>query len=778
MSSKLKVYLAGLAILGTMAARGQSVGRLKDVANDYFEAERYAEAAELYEKVIGLSPSDDESRYRQAFSYYKITQYDEAEPRFARLSKTAGPFQPLSIYYYGFLVKIRGDFKRADSVFTAFLGLDRPEQKDLTDLVKFQKAGCELGMRLQRSNFRYPLTEMTGLNSEYNDFGAVEWPGRNSVVLSTTRKLGGRQYADPKYGGYLPGIISFRNEGSEWRQTNDFDKLNTRWSQGTGSFTGDGTKFFFSTCNKASPCKIYVSEWLNGSWSEPTALDSIVNQPGTDSKQPFITASADTLFFSSNRPGGKGGLDLWMSLRVDDSQWGPAINLGENINTPADEISPYYSPTHFSLLFASNGHAGYGGYDLYLAKGVSFFEPQIYNLGPPLNSTLDDLYPYLGEKGYLASNRNGSGFDLFQFDVGSHKSFFQYILSSDAVIDVEYHTIASLDLYAFRLDDYEGYEIFQPLSGTSALPQKQRRGYVNIYGQQAPPAGVVRLSIDKKTEILTLAKASGDFAFRLSPDTIAGKYTVLGDGIHNPPLTEADTLGDFYQYPYEKVYFDYGSSVLRKESMESLNDLVRQFHQSNVVLIDIQTHSDSRGNAEYNKVLSEKRGISIMRYLKSLGISEVKMRTFAFGEEDPISASDSWYARFFNRRAEIIIYTESPVTYAKPEIYLVMRDLSLKNVADNLGLNEQRIMEWNGVTSGQVKEGSTVRVFDPDHRSPSMRNLISQQDIDYNFFPYVVKPGESLRTIAEKFQTIEELILEINDLAGEVKPGDEIIVQM
>lgn len=775
----MKIFWSFILSLHFLTATGQSVGKLEKIADEFYNSDRYLEAAEFYDKVIGLSPDNTGARYKQAISYFKSTLYDQAKNKFESLSQAPGPYQPAALYYYGFLVKMQGNFKAADSIFSSFLELDAGLQQEYLSLVKFQKAGCELGMKLRRANPKYALHPLKELNSAANDFGAVEWPGHEELVLASTRKIHAHQYPDPKFGGYLPGFLSYSQVPlGKWEKTSSFEKLNTRWSQGTGSFSGDGSAFYFSECNKGTTCQIYRSSWDGLEWTEPYALDSTINQPGADTKHPFVTAGSDTLFFASNRTGGQGGLDIWMSLRINDSQWTPAINLGERINTRADEITPYFSATFNSLLFASNGHAGYGGFDLYLAKGTSFFEPVVYNLGLPFNSTLDDTYPFIGKKGYVSSNRNGQELDIFEFTFPSQKELFEDITSNDAVIDANYHKLVSLDLYTLRLDDYYGYEKFMPVSKAGALTVRSKRGFININGAGAAPKDLVRLSIDSKTEILTLANHEGDFSFRLSPDTIANLYKVTSDKHLALSVHEKDTAGEFYQYSYEKLYFDYGSHALRKESMEALNDMVRQFNQSNIALIDIQTHSDSRGNKEYNKALSEKRGVSVMNYLLSMGISEAKMRVFAFGEEAPVSHSDSWYARFFNRRAEILIYTAAPVTYAKPEIYLVMQDLPVKSAASNLGINPLKLMEWNGITSGELKEGNTLRIFDTEHSPPKMRNLISQSDIDYHFFPYVVQSGETISSIALKFKTVEELILEINHLKGEVKPGDEILVQM
>jgi len=344
------------------------------------------------------------------------------------------------------------------------------------ELAGRQREGCLLAKRGKEQQRDFKIEYMKKLNGGFHDFGAIQNPANGSVIFATTRNLSGQQYKGNQYAGLLPDLVMFeqKKNGSfnnvSGRQK--FDKLNTKWSEGSGTFSQDGQKFYFTSCKGKdnTGCEIMFSSLVDDKWSKPQALNEYINEKGAENKQPSLSTTSDTLFFSSNRPGGEGGSDIWMSLRGDEGEdWTPAINMGDVINTPENEISPYYSSAHESLLFSSNGHVGYGGYDIYGAKGNSFFKPDLFNIGFPFNSTWDDTYFNISDSiGYLSSNRkNKEALDLYSFRVPQEKLFLSLLFAGEMMIDGQivsrFRDAASVDLVTFRSEDYEGYALFQPI---------------------------------------------------------------------------------------------------------------------------------------------------------------------------------------------------------------------------------------------------------------------------------------------------------------------------
>ncbi len=747
----------------------QSITQLRNVADSYYQSSKYLEAMEFYAHLHELLPQDRSIHFRYASCLFNALRYKEAKKEFESLLMKGG-FADSVAYNYGLTIKILGDYHKADSVFGALLFEIAPENR-LYKVAEFQKAGCQIGLKqlMIRNNRNFREFEL--LNSESHDFGAVQNPITREIVISTSRKTKGKQFYDGQYGGLLPNMICF--DPNEQESCDLYDELNSQWAEGTGTFSGDGKQFYFSSCQKDTGCRLFESQFIEGEWSAPKPLNERINYPGSSNRHPAISLSGDTLFFSSNRPGGKGGVDIWMSIKVSNSDWSPAINLGETINTSADEITPYYSSRYEALLFASNGHAGYGGYDIFLAKGNSFYAPGIYNLGRPYNSPLDDTYFALGTSGMISSDREGGDFNIYQFDYKDEIQLLKSFINVESLVDLTKYSMTSLDLETFRIEDYESYHIFVPIK--EKLEEQDDQKHKNIFGVGEPEQEVV-LKLDEENSIATLVNAQSKFEFRLLPDSL--DYFSVEINKNKVQAIVKDTTYNYHKYNYETIYFDFNSTDLRDESIESIKDLINQFGIDNIVLVDIHTHADATGSHDYNFELSEKRGFSVMRYMLELGLPYRQARVFANGEENLVTNMDTWYGQLFNRRAELVVYTKHPVTYMKAKVYLVRHEMPLTVASNQLGLPAEKLKEWNGLKSSVLKEGHVLRVLDPQHQSPGLRYLIPQEYYSDQIFNHIVQAGETLRTIADKYRIPEELIYEINELDGEVRKGDVLVIYL
>lgn len=658
-----------------------SVPKQLKKADEYYQNGVYKEAIEFYDKIAGLDKDNHFAKFRLADCYNKTLDYEKAKEVFLELSNTPNQeYRARSMYSYASLLKQETRFDEADSIYNFLISVPDAEPY-LVELSRKQSEGCQLALRQEKTNKGFSIDLMEEINSKFHDFGAVINPSNNQVVLATTRNLPGTQYEELQYQGLLPDLVSFeRRNNGRWRMATSnqkFSSLNTKWPEGSGSFTKDGQVFYFSSCQdeNESACSIMVSYLENGNWTAPVALNAYINEPGSENKQPAISATGDTLFFSSNRSGGNGGSDIWMSLKgLEKESWTPAINMGSVINSPENEISPYFSSVFECLLFASDGHVGYGGYDLYAAKGESFFEPQIYNLGNPFNSTWDDTYFAISDTvGFLSSNREDHEIlNIYSFAVSNERLFLSLLISGESLIDARlasrFRDIQSLDLVTFRVEDYAGYDLFEPIRPSKPKP-------------------------------------------KILEDNIAQ----AGSGV-------------VAEVRFEKLYFDYELNSLRSEARAGLQSLAQQLQGSAFESIDILAFTDSIGSNSGNLRLSERRGKSAKDYLISLGIDEEKINVLPRGET-PSSGKDHWFKRIFQRRVEIIVKASDGLQLQQAKTYIVRRSNSLENIAEVLGVDFQQLSEWNGGIQGMIAAGNTIRVYEDPNVERPINLLVGEESL-------------------------------------------------
>ena len=743
----------------------QSVPRLTKRADQLFDNDRYLDATEFYKKIVSLDKRQElfEARYRLGICYLESLKYQEAEETFKKLgalNKSGNTYRAQAIYKYASIRKIDSEFEEADSLFAHVISIS--QDQDLIKLARKQKEGCVLAMRQHRVNKGYSVTFMDDVNSKFHDFGGVINPSNGQLVLATTQNLGGVQYEGTQFEGVLPDLASFEKSRDRWRLNSNaqrFDRLNTVWSEGSGSFTKDGQKFYFTTCKgeSGSGCKIMVSNLVDGRWSDPQPLNDYINEEGSENKQPNITATGDTLFFSSDRTGGHGGSDIWMSLRgIADDSWSPAINMGDVINSSEDDITPYFSSAFNCLIFASNGHVGYGGFDLYAAKGESFFEPEIYNLSAPFNSPLDDTYFNISDSlGFISSNRQDRRLlNLYSFHVPGERLFLSLLISGESLIDGQvisrFRDTRTLDLFAFRVEDYQGYELF--------APEKRIK----------PKPSVIAKQEAKEDEVIA-ANVSNE-----NTNEGLDNYSESGNPESNFRRSSATTSRAANSIDYEHVYFRYGSSGLEPAAKQALKDLVVQIKDMNLSSIEILAYTDIDGSSEFNQRLSEKRGMALMEYMISLGVPEDLIVVRPRGE-GPLSSRTSWYSKMFSRRAEIIVNSDQPIQLAKARPYAVRYEKTLDEVASLLGIDPNGLRQWNSFVKDTVEAGSIIRVGEELQLVPNIRYFLEEEDLRNSFFMYTVKPNETLTSIANKYNTVEELIAEVNHVR-DLKAGDEIFI--
>ena len=446
MNKPIILVIGMLLLWGTTFGQGSSQLR---TANQKFEERNYTDAIRFYKDALKETSADIAFAQFQLGNCYRfLLDYPTAEYHYKEAVALNDRRYPFARFHYASMLKQNGKYEQALPEFETFIVDieayfdDNENARIYFNQAKNEREGCILALTaLSTPKPDYNLTVLPSpVNTDYNDFGATFYGSENEIYVTSAKKNKKGAIIGGRFGETYADIYGYSFSGSKWvplKGKNLVDGVvNQKLGEAAGAFNADKTKFYYTKCDEAKGfCIIELAIFTNGKW-DIKKLGRNVNAPGTTSKHPALSPSGDTLYFSSNRAGGLGQMDLWMSISSDGVNWSAAKNLGKEINTPLDELSPYFDGNTGKLFFASTGHRGFGGYDIYLASGQNLDKMEIYNLGYPFNSNKDDLFAVFGKtRGFISSNRNGGPgkFDVYSFDIGTQKRVFAEISVDPAI---------------------------------------------------------------------------------------------------------------------------------------------------------------------------------------------------------------------------------------------------------------------------------------------------------------------------------------------------------
>jgi len=421
---KKSALFYGLMFLlhATVSAQNDAAqARMLEDATILYGQDQFNAAIPLYRELVDRGDTNPAVTFTLAECYRKIFNYPEAEAYYLKTIYQRQRDYPLALYYYALMLKLNGRFDESILQFDKFIDQYQHEEKlrEYVEQAMVDRDGSIMA-KSRQSEEKISACNLlpTGINTIYNDFAPAAYDSM-TLAITSSRVLSNRVVIDERFGEAFCDNYYFQKNETGWhdRTKARFNALNSRYNDGSGCFNSSGDRYYFTVCGKdGSQCKIFCSVLKGGKWNEPVALNDNINFKRYESKQPAISHGGDTLLFASNRPGGMGQYDLWMSINDGDDHWGPPMNLGSNINTKLNELSPAFTPLPFVFFFASDGHEGYGGLDLYMSKKLSSGETVVYNLNAPYNSNRDDCFLNVQEKiAYFCSNREGGfgGFDIY-----------------------------------------------------------------------------------------------------------------------------------------------------------------------------------------------------------------------------------------------------------------------------------------------------------------------------------------------------------------------------
>ena len=565
----------------------------------FFNQKRYGEAAENYTIAVEI----DSSAYKPVF-------FNLAKSEFL-----SGDYANALIHYQYYL---KGESKS-----------DKNREEALKNI-----ANCLFAIEAIKKPVPFsPVSLGKGINSPDDEY----WPSitADGQTMMFTRQARTTEKAGIRIIGQEDFYMSYLT-GGVWQEAFNAGKpLNTAQNEGAQSLSSDGSYMYFTACERPGglgSCDIFFSALDNGKWSLPVNLGSPVNTNKWES-QPSISANGRILFFSSNRPGGIGGKDLWYSILNGFGKFGNPINPGKRINTAGDEMSPFFHFDGKTLYFSSDGRPGMGGFDIYKATMINdttWTEPQ--NLGYPINTFNDELGLVIesgGEKAYFSSKRdNNEGKNIYSFNLYESIRPDPVAYLKGKVTDDETGMLLTAK-----------YELINLSTGKSvAENQTDDNGNFLV----CIPSGFnYALNVSKQGYLFF----SENFMFE-------GTHSVMKPYVMQIRLNPLK-IGE--KMLLTNVFYETDSWELKKESLSELNNLMNLLNENKELIVEIGGYTDSTGNNDHNLVLSEKRALSVVNFLIDNGISSTRLKYKGYGNSSPIGDNITSEGRRLNRRTELQI---------------------------------------------------------------------------------------------------------------------------
>lgn len=468
--------------------------------------------------------------------------------------------------------------------------------------------GCELAPGWRKNPTRYEVHRMEKFNSRRAEFSPMLTGDKYDQLYFASSRTKDKEAKISAITGQNNNNLFLvkQDEKGAWLAPQELeDEVNTEFDEGTPSFSADGNTMYYTYCAQdpegPRTAEIYISSRSSAKWGKGTRA-TIVKDSVTALGHPSISPDGKYLYYVSDAVGGLGGKDIFRSKVLGNNSFGPMENLGQEINTAGDELFPYCRDS-VTLYFASNGHPGMGGLDLFKATQDSTGHWKVENMGAPINSMGDDFgitFAGQAEKGFFSSNRNDArGYDhLYSFELPT------ITISIEGIVnDVDEYPIEEATV---RIVGKDGLNV--------KVPVKKDGSY--------------RVELERDIRYVMMASARG--------------YLNQNYELHTGPEEKNETyIVDFFLSPISKpvvienIFYDFDKATLRPESKKALDEMIKMLNDNPNVTIELGAHTDRKGTDQYNERLASRRAQSVVDYLIAGGIKADRLEVKGYGESVP-----------------------------------------------------------------------------------------------------------------------------------------------
>ena len=573
-------------------------------ADEQMARGEYHNAAATYRKIYNKLTKPAERTQRGEVAW----RMAEAERKLARYSRAAASYRNAIRFGYpdstaqllmAEMLHADGKYAAAIEAYEQFL-MRAPKSLEAREGLR----GARMALEMKKAPTRYKVRQEKLFNSRRSDFAPV-LAGNDRIYYTTTNEHVTGTARSEVTGAKRADIwTAGKDEQGKWQRPEAAEgEINTEADEGVLALSPDGSKMYFTRARVSStgdaPTEIWVSQRSDAAWGEARPLD-IFSDTVYSYGHPALSADGNWLYFTSDRPGGYGQHDIWR-ISLTESNALPE-NLGPGINTAGREMFPSLRADTV-LYFASDGHAGMGGLDIFRAVKSQGGPWQVSNMGAPVNSEGDDFgITFLkgSEAGFFSSNRGDArGYDhIYAFELPDLK-----INISGFVTDLEEEPIAGATIRIVGRDGTNKRTVTRN-DGSFSIPIDRGVSYVMLAGAKGYLNARQEFTSDEAEE-----DANYEVDFSLAS------------------LTEPNVV--------ENIFYDFDKATIRPESAEALDGLVTMLNENLEVTVELSSHTDRVGSEDYNLKLSERRAKSVVDYLVNAGIDPERLSWKGYGKTSP-----------------------------------------------------------------------------------------------------------------------------------------------
>ncbi len=688
----LIAFVSLWGVFQSYAQEDQSIVALADEMYNYGDRK---DALDVYLQAIAANKDNLRANYMAGICYIETIHRERAFPYLQKAYELNPAVSQDILLQIGRSLQFANKFDEAISYYQKYrkevesrsFKESKQQNSDVLKLIDRKIQECETGKELLAHPTEFRLESIgQAVNSEYAEYSPALNSGED-LIYFTSRRQGSTGGLKDRDNEFFEDVYFSKKINGQWQPPQNVGKpINTEFHEACISLSADGKQLFLF--REENGGDIYMStQDAAGKWTEPKPIEGKIN---SKYYEPSMSISQDGkfLFFVSNRPGGTGGLDIYLSQLDSKGKWGEPTNLGGVINTTFNEESPFFDQSTGTLYFSSAGHKGMGGYDIfksdYDSTNGQWGAPE--NLGYPVNTSDDDLYYQVamgGEHGYCSSVRDiGVGEkDIYLVRIPPKKV---EPLASEIVDDEKKNdqklsnnkpVVASNKLDATKpaVKTADKPAVAATQDKKPSLIATKVKGRITDKNSGLPIVATIQIA-DKSGKVLKTVKTNENGLYVLDLKSISPgtEYSVTfnSDGYmyemrHVLPNQDgAEVLLDMslnklqvgMKKTLRNIYFDYDKTTLKPASNRELDEVAAMLKKNTNMTIEVGGHTDNYGSQQYNLNLSQKRADAVASYLISKGIATSRIKSIGFGEKFPLASNDDESeGRELNRRTEFKI---------------------------------------------------------------------------------------------------------------------------